>query len=115
MLIKDASASARPSGTTLTYRAARSTAFPKLSRGRSFPITHLLFCRCMGKISIGQLIGRLVGGREADEAGDSGDGSSGRQRQQQQRGQREERAGARGAPEGARKGAQERCAGCGSV
>ncbi len=69
----------------------------------------------MGNIKMGKLIGRLVGGREADEHSESGDGSSGRQRQQQQRGQREERAGARGAPEGARKGAQERCAGCGSV
>ncbi len=64
---------------------------------------------------MGQLIGRLVGGREADEHGDSGNGSSSGQRQQQQRGQREERAGALRAPEGARQGAQERCAGRGSV
>ncbi len=69
----------------------------------------------MGNIKIGQLIGRLVGGREADEHGESGDGSSGGQRQQQQRWQRGERAGARRAPEGALQGAQERCAGRGSV
>ena len=67
----------------------------------------------MGNIKMGKLIGRLVGGREADEHGDSGDGSSGRLRQQRPRGQREERAGARGAPEGALQGAQERRAGCG--
>ena len=41
-----------------------------------------------GNTQVGQVIGRLVGEREADEHGDSGDGSSGRQRQQRSRGQR---------------------------
>ena len=53
------------------------------------------FGRCMGNIKIGQLNGRLVGGREADEEGDTGDGDCGRQRSRGWRRERRERAGGR--------------------